>query len=129
MRSRLLRLQLLPLLCATVVLFQACESMKKCFACTHKPISLAQKICTLIWGAWHCRGNASAPVGTHVFQAVTQACLFSQQCGSAAHRFLVFSSVGAARPAEHSHREGGTVGSVGKRGGDRGAGGGGWERF
>lgn len=43
MRLRLLRLQLPPLLCPTVVLFQACESMKKCFTCMHKPISLTKK--------------------------------------------------------------------------------------
>lgn len=42
MRLRLLRSQLPLLLCATAVLFQACESMK-CFTCVHKPFSLAKK--------------------------------------------------------------------------------------
>lgn len=52
------------------------------------------------------RGSTSAPVGTHVLHAVSQGCLFSQRRR-------------ASIPAQHhasrlSHREGGSVGSVGK---------------
>lgn len=85
----------------------------------HLSLSLS-KICTLIRCSWHCRGNASAPAGTHVFQAVSQACLFSQQpTGSWC------SALSAHHHPSHASRalaqgEGGAVGSVGKWGGDRG---------
>lgn len=47
------------------------------------------KICALVWRTWRCSGTVSVPVGTRLFRAVSQACLFFR-CSS---RFLVSSSV------------------------------------
>lgn len=59
--------------------------------CKYKLLSPA-KIFALIQRTWQHSGIVSVPVGTHLFQAVSQACLFSH-CSST-HGFLVLSSVG-----------------------------------
>ena len=72
------------------------------FTCMHKLIASCQNVsCT-----WQRSGTVSVPVGAHMFQAVIQACLFSQ-CGSA-HRFLVLSSVGTppSQPRQQSTHTG-----------------------
>lgn len=76
--------------------------------CMYKLISLV-KTCTSTCCTRQCNGSASAPVGSHVFRAVSQACSFSQRCGST-RRLPMFSAVGT--PPSQLCQQGSHTGSA-----------------